>query len=101
MEFLKSRFLRKDDLALRKVAGETILVPVRNSVAGLESVFTMNEVGGAIWKLLDGRTGESIAGELCVQYETDPETAKADVERFLKTLDEAGLIDITAPEEGA
>ena len=96
MPLLDHGFTRKEDLVLRKVAGETILVPVRSSAAGLESVYTMNDVGGEIWSLLDGRAGHDVVRELCELYEADPDSVTRDVESFLTDLQEAGLVDAAA-----
>jgi Coenzyme PQQ synthesis protein D (PqqD) len=96
MDSLDRRYLRKKDFVVRKVAGETILVPVRNSVAGLDAIFTLNEVGGTVWALLDGRSVREIVDEVCGTYETGLEVAASDVTEFLASLDEAGLIDAVA-----
>jgi hypothetical protein len=93
MDSLDRRYLRKKDFVVRNVAGETILVPVRNSVAGLDAIFTLNEVGGTVWALLDGRSVREIVDEVCRTYETGVEAAVGDVTEFLASLDEAGLID--------
>jgi hypothetical protein len=93
MDSLDRRYLRKKDFVVRKVAGETILVPVRNSVAGLDAIFTLNEVGGTVWALLDGRSVREIVDEVCRTYETGAEVATSDVTEFIASLDEAGLID--------
>lgn len=93
MPLLDQQFTRKEDLVLRKVAGETILVPVRSSAAGLESVYTMNDVGGEIWGLLDGRSGHDVALEICERYDTDLSNAARDVEAFLTELQDAGLVE--------
>jgi hypothetical protein len=94
MDALDRRYLRKKDFVVRNVAGETILVPVRNSVAGLDAIFTLNEVGGTVWTLLDGRSLREIVDEVCRTYETGAEVAENDVTEFVASLDAAGLIDV-------
>ena len=39
----------------RQIAGEYILVPIRQSAGEVESIYTLNEVGTRIWELLDGQ----------------------------------------------
>jgi hypothetical protein len=46
-----------------------------------------------IWQLIDGKNSVSeIAEEICTTYEVTPEEAKKDTVDFLKSLEEAGLI---------
>jgi hypothetical protein len=51
-----TRYYAKDaDLVTRDVAGETIVVPIKNKVGDLNSIFTLNEIGTVIWGLIDGK----------------------------------------------
>jgi hypothetical protein len=93
MDSLDRRYLRRKDFVVRQVAGETILVPVRNSVVGLDAIFTLNDVGSTVWTLLDGRSVRDIVDEVCRAYETGAEVAASDVTEFLASLSEAGLVD--------
>jgi hypothetical protein len=93
MEISDSCFIKGKDLVTRNVAGETIIVPVRNNVGNLDSIYTLNEVATMIWQLIDGKNSVSeIAEEICTTYEVTPEEAKKDTVDFLKSLEEAGLI---------
>ena len=86
-------FARGNDYVARRVAGETIVVPVRGHVADLEAIFTLNEVGTAIWSRLDGcTTVGQIVEDLCREYEVEAEEAGQDTVAFLASLEEAGLI---------
>ena len=85
---------RKGDLVMRKIADESILVPVAANVGNLESVFTMSPVGSFIWELLDGdRDGHEIARRVSAEYEVDDDTAGTDVGEFLTSLETAGLVE--------
>jgi hypothetical protein len=87
------RYVRNDDLVTRRVAGQTLVVPVRSSVGDLESLFTLNEVGSHLWGLLDGRRGvEELAAAVCEAFDVSEEEARADTLAFLAELEEAGLI---------
>ena len=53
----------------------------------------LNEVGTVIWNLADGRMSlEDIAARLVENYNIDPDTALADVERFCEKLSERGIL---------
>ena len=77
----------------RSIAGETILVPVQNRVGALDSIYTLNEIGSAIWKLLDGAADvDRIVSAITDAYEVTREEAAGDVAEFISRLDSAGLI---------
>ena len=56
MNIFDKCFVKEKDLVTRDVAGEEIIVPIKGHVGDLEGVFTLNEVGALIWRLIDGRT---------------------------------------------
>ncbi len=93
MEKLSLRFRREEDLVTRRIAGETIIVPVRAMVGDLDSIFTLNETSSAIWELLDGRRDVGqIADALCLKFEVTREEAVEDVSEFLESLKAESLI---------
>lgn len=82
------------DHATRKIGNETIVVPVRAHVADLESIYTFNEVGGAIWERLDGeRSVSDIARSIADEFDVDEATALADALRLLAVLEDEGLVE--------
>ncbi len=95
-----ARFRVSCECATRKIGDETIVVPVRARAADLESIYTLNEAGSAIWALLDGeRSVAEIAKALSDEFEVPEGAALEDVNRFLSTLAEAGLVE-PLPGEG-
>jgi hypothetical protein len=90
--------LPSPDVVARRVAGEYLLVPVRNGAAQMDYIFTANEVGSAIFLLLDGsRDGRDIARLLSRDFAVDEERARMDVVEFLRDLCEAGLVRPARP----
>ena len=85
--------VRTGDFVLRRIADETILVPVSNEMADLDAVYTMGEVGRQIWEMIDGATtSHQIAQAIRERWKIDPDRAEADVNEFLASLEEAGLV---------
>jgi len=77
----------------RLVAGQTLIVPVRSSVADLDSVYAFNEVCTSIWNAVDGATSQSeIVDAICAEYDVPRPEAEKDVAEFLGRLLELGLI---------
>jgi hypothetical protein len=80
------------DVVARDIAGEHLLVPVRSGIAGIDCLFTADEVGSFLYTRLDGRRDAAdLAAEVCAAFDVTPERALADVLGFLEELCEAGL----------
>jgi hypothetical protein len=90
-------FRRSGNFATRRIGGETIVVPIRSQAAELDSVFVLNEVGAALWGWLEvERSADDLIRHVAEGFDTTPDTAREDVERFLGQLTEAGLVEKAA-----
>jgi len=86
-------YRQQDDVVIRRIAGETLLIPIRQHLADLQRVFVLNETGVVIWESLDGRTPIShIARRLQEKFEVPEAEAEADVQAFCRELNAAGLL---------
>ena len=93
MSLTTSAFAKKGEFVARKIAGETILVPVRGRVGDLDAIYNLNEVGGFIWTLLDGRSAfDQIVEAVCSEFDVQPDQAARDTAEFLGALADAGLV---------
>ena len=93
MNILDKCFIKEKELVTRDVAGEEIIVPIKGHVGDLEGVFTLNEVGAMIWRLIDGRTtGRQLMEVVINEYDVESSEAEKDVVDFLRSLEDAGLI---------
>ncbi len=89
---------RSGECAVRAVGEQTILVPIRSRVADLESVFLTNDVGRAIWEMLESpQELERIVARVAESFEVAEADARRDVGEFVASLVEAKL----AETEGA
>jgi hypothetical protein len=86
-------FTKGDDFVARDIAGESIIVPIRNGVGDLNAIYTLNEVGTRIWQLLDGgRSAGDIINTVTAEYEVPENQASEEVLEYLGSLQEAGLL---------
>jgi aminoglycoside phosphotransferase (APT) family kinase protein len=93
-------FVKEPDFVTREIAGETIIVPIRNNVGDLNAIYTLNEVGTAIWQQIDGRTTvREIAEALCSAYEVDASRAEQDTLDYLAELQKADLVRLSDDAE--
>jgi hypothetical protein len=92
-DLLEQSFTKGEELTTRRIAGETLIVPVRGHVGDLDAIYTLNEVGSRIWHLINGsRTVRQIVGEISAEYDVTPQEAEQDVRELLGSMREAGLI---------
>jgi hypothetical protein len=88
-------YVRSQSVVTRTIGGETLIVPVRGGVGDLASIYSLNEIGGFIWeRLAQATTAEEIAGSIVGSYETTSEKAQQDVERFLREMKAANLVEL-------
>jgi len=91
----KMKCRKNPDIVSRRIANEVILVPVRNKVGDLQSIYTLNEVGARIWELIDRKDSlKEIKDVLVEEFEVTPEAAEKDISEFLKKLESIGAIII-------
>jgi hypothetical protein len=83
---------RSTNVVCRQVGAESILVPIRNHVGDLGSIFVLTPVAARIWSLLDGASLSAIVDTICAEFDVDRETASADVAELLEALEDASLI---------
>ena len=87
MDFLGRVFKKSDAMVFRKIGDEYILVPVRQGVGDLESIYTLNETAARIWALLDGTAkGAEIRDKMTQEFDVTPEEAEKDLVHHLKEL---------------
>lgn len=81
------------EFVTRRIADETIIVPVVGGVGDLDAIFTLNDVGSHIWRLIETPTTvHAIVEEIGREFDVPSDRAEHDVAEFLDKLAEAGLI---------
>ena len=87
MEELKSVPQHAPSVVATKTGNEYVLVPVKNNIADMNTIFTLNETGAFIWDHIDGKnTVEDLIASIMKEYETDFRTARADVMAFIEEM---------------
>lgn len=84
---------RLDHVVMRKIAGETFLIPIRNNIADMQRIFALNPAGEFIWQELDGMKDlAEVCNRVLEHFRVVRETAMADIVEFIAELDQACLI---------
>ena len=85
----------KDGYILRNIADEWIIVPIGDKIHDFNGLMTVNETGACLWKILQSDcTKEDLISGIMTEYEVDIDTTKEDVDVFVDTLIEGGVLDI-------
>lgn len=91
------KWARARQIVARRVAGETVLVPLEARASDPEfkgaRLYVLNATGDFLWGLLDTpRTARDLARNLTLEFETAEDRALADVEAFLVALRDIGAV---------
>ncbi len=93
MDFLNTVYKKSDSIVSRRIADEFILVPIRQNVGDLESIYTLNETAARIWELIDGKIKvREIKEKLIEEFEVTPEEAEKDIIEHIMQLEEIKAI---------
>jgi hypothetical protein len=86
-------FVRSNSVVSRRVAGETLIVPVRGKVGDLASIYSFNGTGSLIWQSLESPKNLSeLIAIIEQEYAVTYEQAKQDVTQFLQDMMAADLV---------
>lgn len=92
--YLEKRFRTSASVVSRKIADEFILVPIQSKSGDLDFIYTLNEVGGRIWELIDGQNQLiDIRNIIIEQFEIGPDQADADIIEFLEQLEQIKAVN--------
>lgn len=85
---LASCYIPSDDIVAREIEGELIIVPLAAGLGDLDDeLYTVNEHGRAIWRLLNGKkTLKDIAQDLSRIYNAPLTEIEQDVIGFVEEL---------------
>jgi hypothetical protein len=77
-----------DDLVVREIDGQLIIVPIGTGVGDLEDeLYALNDTARVVWAKLDGsRSVSAVVDELAQEYAAPTEAIDADVVGLLEEL---------------
>lgn len=86
---------QKDDLVLRKIGNQYLIVDTRDGRTDMTDVYSMNEPAAMIWKKMGEReySVQEIAEWLCGEYDVEMEVALKDVRTQIEEWTKFGLIE--------
>ena len=84
----------KNGFAKRNIAGSNIVVPVGKNAREFNAMITLNDTGSFLWDIFQKDITIDDAVKLITdEYEVDAERARADIEKFVKLLEDNDLFE--------
>ena len=91
MTSMSARVQQNPDVLVRELEGESVLLNLKS-----ESYFGLDEIGTRMWSALVGSPSvEAAFDALLEEYDVEPEQLRSDLDQFVATLKEAGLLDVS------
>ena len=92
---LTERYVRSQSVVSRRIAGETLIVPVRGRVGDLASIYSFNGTGTLLWESMASLQSFSDLVEILErEYAVEHEQAVQDVRQFMNDAVTAGLVEV-------
>jgi hypothetical protein len=86
-------YFHDPNIVARQIAGDMILVPIRQNVGDLESIYLLNETALFTWQLLDGKnTLTEIRNRLVDEFDVDELQAGQDLLELIADLERVGAV---------
>ncbi len=93
MNLFEKVYKKSDSIVSRKIADEFLLVPIKQNVGDLESIYTLNEVATRVWERIDGKKKvKEIQDKIVEEFEVTPQEAEKDLASLVKQLLAVGAI---------
>jgi len=94
MERDKRRFVRNKNFIFRQIVEEMVLVPIRQNVADLDSIYTLNELGAFIWERLETPTSAAeLQDDILEDFDVDAATVQSDLAIFMEELERIDAVE--------
>ena len=82
------------EFVLREIAGDYVIIPTGQTVLCFNGLITVNEIGAFLWNILQNDvTVDDLVKCVLKEYEVDEDTAREDIQEFLDTLIDGGIME--------
>ncbi len=87
------RYRQHEKVVTRRIAGETLLIPITQIGVDLQRVYLLNETAAAIWALLaEPRDVETVVALLAEEYDTPVQDLRQDVMDTLQEFERRSFL---------
>ena len=100
MQTLDRVYQKNQNFVFRQIDDETLLVPIKDNVGDLGSIYNLNPVAAFVWQHLDGEKTLSDIRELMTgKFEVSEPDAEKDLTEFVGELEKIDAILPTAHQK--
>lgn len=93
IEDFEGQFQRNDKIAVRQIAGETMLIPINQTGVDLQKVYLLNEPAAAAWELLEQPLSiNDLVNSLLQEFDAEPSLIQKDIEELLQDFSGLGFV---------
>ena len=97
MQTLERVYQKNQNFVFRQIDDETLLVPIKDNVGDLGSIYNLNPVAAFVWQHLDGKkTLNDIKDLMTGEFEVSDPDAQQDLTEFVGQLEKIDAIFETA-----
>jgi len=90
----KKAYQKRDEIIARKIADETILVPIRGKLADMQKIFSLNPVAAFVWTQLEqGVVVKDILSMMIDEFDVDEKTAEQDLLELINAFLAENLVE--------
>jgi len=91
---LDNIYNKKTDLFYQEINDEIILVPIKDNVVDMKSIFKLNNTAGKIWGKINGFNSQShIINWFANKYGLTPKKSGSVIKKFLAQIDDFIIIN--------
>jgi hypothetical protein len=100
MQTLDRVYQKNQNFVFRQIDDETLLVPIKDNVGDLGSIYNLNQVAAFVWQHLDGKkTLNNIKDLMTGEFEVSDPDAEEDITEFVGELEKIDAILPTAHQK--
>ena len=82
------------EFVLREIAGDYVIIPTGKTTLTFNGLITVNEVGAALWKMLQSdKSLDDLIQGILDEYDVEESVAREHIQEFLETLRKNGILD--------
>ena len=93
MQTLDRVYQKNQNFVFRQIDDETLLVPIKDNVGDLGSIYNLNPVAAFVWQNLDGeKTLNDIKNLITGEFEVSDQDAVQDLTEFVGELEKIDAV---------
>lgn len=91
----ETKYKQNPDFIYRKIVDESVLLPIKNNVADMDCIYTLNDLGAFLWEQLSNPASQyELEDAVLAVYDADREILVTDLENFIAEMVSIGALQV-------